>query len=106
MLMQKIDFYEQYPDLTQFLGQFAADADFDIFDENHTICRVFRPHNPVDIVWKDKILTQAHQILAMEPFPRAEVSHAAGGLFKDEQKVKDWLVYVLDLLEKRVKGEL
>lgn len=99
------DIYDNYWDFSQFMAQFALDADFDKFNTVETI-KEYNSPSIEDYKFYIKVLSQAKEILAMEPFPREAVSWSAGGLSKDPEEVKQWLQNALHLLELRVTGKL
>lgn len=105
IIVTEHDIYDHYNKLYQFLGQFALDADFDKFNEVETIKEYNEPCER-DHQEYLKILSQANEVLAMEPFPREAVSWAAGGLSRDPEEVKQWLRNALHLLELRVTGKI
>lgn len=101
IIKKQQDIHKHYWCLSQFLAQFAVDADFDIFDPEGTIKRSYEPCER-DYKEYQVILSQANEILAMEPFPIDALSYASGGL----NTTPEWLRNVLHLLELRVVGKL
>jgi len=99
------DIYQNYQEFYQFMGQFMVDADFDKFDEVATIME-YNESCERDYKRYLKVKSQAEELMNMDPFPREAISWSAGGLDRDPEKVKKWLLKVLDLLEKRVTGKL
>lgn len=107
------DIYDNYWEFSQFMGQFAVDADFDKFNEVATIMEYNEPCDR-DYQRYLKVKSQTNDILQMEPFPYDAIQDSADrnltkGANNEEEKtkmVKDWLLKILDLLEKRVTGKL
>jgi hypothetical protein len=107
------DIYDYYWDLSQFMGQFELDADFDKFDEIETI-KEYNFSSAEDFQFYIKVKSQAEELINMKPFPYNAIQDSANrnlarNAKNEEEKikmVKDWLIKVLDLLEKRVTGKL
>ena len=112
IIKKQQDIHDHYWNLSQFLSQFAADADFDIFDDEYTI-KISYEFCERDYQDYLKIQSQANEILAMEPFPYDAIEESTNLLISEatdknqkSEEVKKWLRHVLHLLELRVTGKL
>jgi hypothetical protein len=105
------DLHDNYDEFfTLLAAYFAGDVDNDIIDTDYTIDRFCNTTYPETI---NKTVSQANEILSMEPFPYDAIETATNLLISkatDEtqksEEVTKWLRHVLHLLELRVTGKL
>jgi hypothetical protein len=107
------DIYKYYQDFYQFMAQFMANADADIFDDEYTVKESYYKS---EYCYQEYLIikSQAEELMNMEPFPYDAIQDSADRTLaknakNEEEKikmVKDWLIKVLDLLEQRVTGKL
>lgn len=97
--MDRKIFRKQYPELYQLLSAgFACDADFDIFDVDETLKKWFNP-NAFEV--DKESISQAREILAMEPFPEELIGEIAN-TWSPIMTMKEWLTEVVEKLEARI----
>jgi hypothetical protein len=81
------------------MGQFAADADFDIFDDEYTVKRSYCKSEYCCQEYL-KAKSQSDELMSMEPFPYHEIQCSADRYLVENAKneeekikmVKDWLI--------------
>ena len=112
IISKQQDIHDYYWYLSQFLAQFAANVEFNIFDPEYV---VKNSYEPCDRDYKEyqTVLSQANEIFEMDPFPYDAIEQATNLLISESknekeksEEVKQWLRHALHLLELRVTGKL
>jgi hypothetical protein len=93
-----MDFYQQYPDLANFISSEFPDADLEGFvsDEDVVKCYVLRVSHDVRV----RIIEQGKSLLEQIVFfPWETIRQAANRYFSSEAEARQWLTMIIQCLE-------
>ena len=96
---ERLQLEKAYPTLANFLGCNFPATEFDAESDEEVIKRCYAPKD-----YYEKVFIEGCQLLAQPYMPWHALSFEGNLHFSDEQDAREWLGYIIELLEAQLKN--